>query len=279
MSETNKRGYLNEDFKFFHINDKRAMDFDSHFHDFHKLIICLAGSVTYIIEGKTYQLKPWDILLVPMNKIHHSKTDSINAYERIVLFVDTYFLENSADSADLSECFKLAERGERHLFRAEGDMRREIAHALTGIESSLHSRDFGSQFLAKTYFFRLMIFINRLVLDEKSIGSALVLDKKLDEIIAYINSHFCEDITIDRLSKKFFISKSYLMHRFKSVTGGSVHSYIIQKRLAAALSMLRDGVPVSVAAAECGFGDYTCFYRSFRKAYGFSPGEAQTRNQ
>ncbi len=278
MSETNKRGYLNEEFKFFHIHDKRAMDFDSHFHDFHKLIICLAGSVTYIIEGKTYKLRPWDILLVPMNKIHHSKTDSVSAYERSVLFIDSFFLEKCGESADLSGCFVLAEREEKHLFHADGDIRREIAHALTGIESSLHSKDFGADFLAKTYFFRLMIFINRLVLDENSMGSALVLDKKLDEVIAYINAHFCEDITIDFLSKKFFISKSYLMHRFKSVTGGSVHSYIIQKRLAAALSMLRDGVPVSVAACECGFGDYTCFYRSFRKAYGFSPGEAQTKN-
>ena len=49
---TAKRGYLNEDYKLFHIYDKRSMDFDSHSHDFHKLIICLSGSANYTIEGK-----------------------------------------------------------------------------------------------------------------------------------------------------------------------------------------------------------------------------------
>ena len=69
------------------------------------------------------------------------------------------------------------------------------------------------------------------------------------------------------------------MHKFKAVTGGSVYGYINQKRLTSALAMLRKGASASDAAKECGFSDYTVFYRSFKKMYGFSPGEVISGKQ
>jgi quercetin dioxygenase-like cupin family protein len=63
-SDKVKRGYLNEDFHFFRLKDQKKNEFEYHYHDFNKIIIFLSGEVTYLIEGKSYILKPWDILLV-----------------------------------------------------------------------------------------------------------------------------------------------------------------------------------------------------------------------
>lgn len=279
MSPENKRGYLNEDFKLFHIYDKRSMDFDSHTHDFHKLIICLGGSVTYIIEGKTYTLSPWDILLVPKNKIHHSKTDSLRAYERIVLFIDDLYLDSCDSQKTLSEGFRQVETCGKCMFHADTARRKDILSSVETLERTAKEKDeHGSRILARSSFQSLMIYINRLVLDDGGLEGS-VTDTKLDGIISYINEHYNEPLSIDTLAQRFYISRSYLMHKFKNVTGGSVHSYITQKRLSSALALLRAGHSAQEAAQSCGFSDYTVFYKSFKKMYGFSPGETMSKSR
>ena len=62
-SEVGKRGYLNEGFRLFHLKDSRAPKLDYHYHEFDKLILLLGGKVTYVVEGVTYFLQPWDVLL------------------------------------------------------------------------------------------------------------------------------------------------------------------------------------------------------------------------
>ena len=49
-----KRGYLNEDFRLFHLKDSRAQKVDYHYHEFDKLILLLGGKAAYLVEGVTY---------------------------------------------------------------------------------------------------------------------------------------------------------------------------------------------------------------------------------
>ena len=59
-----KRGYLNSEFRLFHLTDKESGEIKTHYHDFDKITIFLKGRVSYMIEGRTYDLKPYDIVLV-----------------------------------------------------------------------------------------------------------------------------------------------------------------------------------------------------------------------
>lgn len=268
-----KRGYLYEDFKLFHINDRRSMDFDSHTHDFHKIILCLAGSVTYVIEGKNYILSPWDILLVPRGTIHLSKTDSQTAYERMVLFIDDSFLEKADESGFLSGCFRIASEEGKCLYSVKSEMRKTMMSAVSELEEASKSTEDGSELLKRSCFLSLMVYINRLS-NDNNIVKGIISDEKIDKVIEYLNECYDKDITVDSIAERFHISRSYLMHRFKDVTGGSVHSFILQKRLNAALSMMREGTPAMEAALVCGFSDYTVFYKAFKKMFGYSPADA-----
>ena len=77
-----KRGYLNQNFLFFHLKDRKEEQYDYPYHEFNKMILLLSGKVTYMIEGKTYFLKPWDILLVNHHDIHRPVIDASEPYER-----------------------------------------------------------------------------------------------------------------------------------------------------------------------------------------------------
>ena len=65
-----KRGYLNESFRLFHLADNRHEDIPYHYHSFHKIIILLAGRAGYAIEGERYDLRPGDFVLVGRGSIH-----------------------------------------------------------------------------------------------------------------------------------------------------------------------------------------------------------------
>ena len=68
--ESVKTGYLNESFRLFHLRDQVSREFSFHYHDFYKIVVFLEGKADYHIEGRTYPLAPWDILLVDRYAIH-----------------------------------------------------------------------------------------------------------------------------------------------------------------------------------------------------------------
>ena len=95
--EINKRGYLKEDFRLFHLKDSRAQKVDYHYHAFDKLILLLGGKVTYVVEGVTYFLQPWDLLLVGHDLIHRPIIDPAEPYERVVIWLGREWLERRSD--------------------------------------------------------------------------------------------------------------------------------------------------------------------------------------
>ena len=95
--EINKRGYLKEDFRLFHLKDSRAQKVDYHYHAFDKLILLLRGKVTYVVEGVTYFLQPWDLLLVGHDLIHRPIIDPAEPYERVVIWLGREWLGRRSD--------------------------------------------------------------------------------------------------------------------------------------------------------------------------------------
>ena len=91
MDSYEKRGYLNSDFRLFHLIDTKKQDFEYHYHDFDKIIIFIRGNVTYKIEGCTYKLEPYDIILVGHNDIHKPDIDPTVPYERIIVYLSPAF--------------------------------------------------------------------------------------------------------------------------------------------------------------------------------------------
>ena len=144
------------------------------------------------------------------------------------------------------------------------------------LEEALHSREFGASRLADTLCQQLLIDVNRDILASRTAAEAsdsYRVDPKMEEILRYIVHHLDEDLSVDMLAKRFYLSRYYLMHRFKTVTGYTVHQYISQKRLLLAGEMIRQGVPVMKAAEQAGFGEYSTFLRAFQNTFHMSPRE------
>ncbi|OOM07354.1 AraC family transcriptional regulator [Clostridium saccharobutylicum] len=273
-----KSGYLNNDFQLFHIRDKKNQEFEFHYHEFNKIIIFLSGKVTYLIEGKAYFLKPWDILLVNNHNVHKPVIDPSETYERIVIWANSDFIKkHNYENCDLSTCFKLANEKSFNLVRLEAKFQNKIKAIIEMLESSLDSSDFGSKLLSNSLFIQLLVYLNRVHLGNMYIDDkeSLKYDKQIEEILKYINNNLCNKLSLELLSQKFYISKYYLMHKFKKETGYTLHNYVLQKRLLIAKELIKDGSPIIKACSNCGFNDYSNFLRSFKKMFGKSPKDFQ----
>ena len=263
-----KTGYLKEDFRLFHINDRTDREFEWHYHDFHKIIVFVSGKVTYHIEGKAYQLKPQDILLVSQGAIHKPEIDPSIPYERYI-----FWIRDDLSSSELNTCFQKANDRSFNLIRLDSVLQEKLKDLLPEIEHSLRDTQFGDSILSKALFAQFMVYINRIFLksstapDQKSYSS----DSQVEQLLKYINPNLSENLSIDHLAERFFFSKYHMMRKFKKETGYTIHNYIISKRLLHARSLIAQGTPVMKAAMQSGFQDYTAFVRAYKKQFGTVP--------
>lgn len=99
----------------------------------------------------------------------------------------------------------------------------------------------------------------------------------IPQVIRYITEHFSEPLTLEDIAAEFFVSKSYLNRHFKAYTNSTVYAYIMALRLTHARRMLREGIPAVEAGRECGFSDYSTFYKAFKTQTGLSPQQFKSR--
>lgn len=272
--EKQKRGYLNEDFLYFKLKDQKKNEFEFHYHEFNKIIIFLSGDVTYIIEGKSYTLKPWDILLVGKYDIHQPIISSDTPYERIILWLNPNFLDaHKKNNCDLQNCFTLATERKMNMIRLSKKDIPSIKQTLDDLEEAVNDNSFGSEILKNALFIQLMVKINRLFfgMDIQKKLEDVRYDPRIEDIIVYINNNLDNDLSVDYLSSKFYLNKYYLMHLFKQETGYTLYNYIQKKRIIKASDYIKSGMQTGEVCSLCGFGDYSTFVRAFKKEFKLSP--------
>ncbi len=268
-----KTGYLNKHYKFFHLKDSDSRKFDYHYHDFDKIIYILNGRADYMIEGKKYLLEPHDFIFVNRNEIHKPIVDFSVPYERMILYIDHSFIERYAkDDYDLSECFGRTFKEKTNVVRFPAVVTRELYETLRRMEENDKASGYAGELYGELLFLEFMVQMNRACLEnEFAYHHTAKYNKKIIDIIQYINENLSDELSIDDLSDKFYMSKYHMMRQFKEETGYSIHQYTLEKRIVTARSMLLNGVPATVAAMECGFKDYSTFARAFKKKLGSMP--------
>ena len=267
---TEKTGYLEQDFRLFHIKDQTKREFSYHYHDFHKVIIFLSGKAAYHIEGKSYYLKPWDILLVNRHAIHKPEIDFSVPYERFVLWI-----RDDIKSTELLRCFQKAIDRSYNLIRLDSDTQEKLKQLLYELEAALKDEKFGSDLLGSALFTQFMVYVNRIFLEKQYIYDAhsYSSDSQIEELLRYINHNLTEDLSIETLARKYYLSKYHMMRKFKEETGYTIHNYIISKRLLLARTKISEGTPILKASQLSGFSDYTTFSRAYKKQFGTAPSQ------
>lgn len=96
-----------------------------------------------------------------------------------------------------------------------------------------------------------------------------------DEIIEYVSLHYAEIRDLSFINKEFHYSTVHANALFKARMEVPLWRYILHIRLDRACDLLLSGTKAETVATACGFGDYSTFYRIFKKSYGITPSECR----
>jgi len=261
-------------YEIFHYQDPHSSDVDMHHHDFYEIYFFLSGRVEYRVEGRIYHLQPGDLLLINPMELHQLIAEpGDTTYERFILWIEKEYLESlSTDTVSLTRCFDNAQPGHSNLLRPGHSKRADIAQQFQEIVRESYGTDYGSALYAQSALLRLMVELNRMAV---KMGREVVHHEEssplISNVLLYIADHYHEPLSLELLARTFYVSKYHLSHEFSRIVGTSVYRYIVLKRLVIARQMLSSGISPGTVAVNCGFGDYSNFYRAFKSQYGISP--------
>lgn len=247
-------------------NKPLASDFKMHTHESYEIYYFENGSGIYMVEGTHYPLESGDILIIRPAEFHYIDLTDGKPYVRLKIHFKADLLAGIDPEGKLLAPFNNRKLGTFNRYREvdfKSDTYKVFIKNLTSDSPDKHLQTITN----------LLPLLNEIAIAFESLDETET-QKTLDSrIIDYINRHITENLTLDSICERFFISKPHLCRVFKKATASTVGDYITVKRLVNARQLILSGMPPTKVYLQCGFKDYSVFYRAYKKKYGTSPGK------
>lgn len=248
-----------------------------HTHQQYEIYVFLDGKCTFQIENLFYDLQPGDILLINGKDIHKAFVDvNYHTYKRTVVEFTKEFIEPLLDVLNMPQMLDLFDAPHGHLFRIKDEETRTHIFQLL---DEMHELIVGKKSAYVDQ--QLKLILAQLLMKFESKVTAylpndIYSDDKIlivEEIYRYISAHYAEDLSLDNIADELNLSKSYLSHLFKEITGTTIMNFLMGYRLTQAQYSLkvRKDLNISEIAGLTGFESNAHFSRFFKKHIGVSP--------
>ena len=234
---------------------------EPHIHDMCELLYLKKGNPRYFVEGKDYKLSKNTLIISRPGDRHRIYFDEPSVYERYNILYDEKKLPegimekipkgidiiNFDSTSIVNELFKKTDYYAEHF---EGS---ELSRVLCSLTEEI--------------FYNAVIFAKDMPLQVGSASSNRLVATAID----YINENLTTVSGLDEICDMLYITKSHLHHLFIKHLQISPKKYILMKKLDKARKAIRSGKrPVDIYI-DCGFSDYSTFYRDYKNVFGHSP--------
>lgn len=250
------------------LNESMGYDFNSHLHKCYEIIRIIDGELLYTVEGREYTLSGGDLIFTAPDELHSFSFPTQCTYRREFIHIYPGFIK---DYPEICDMLKMRRMGECNAIPAETVKKYGIAEIFNGIYEYCEKPVPETDFMVLTYALQLLVKINQIVKTGSLIYGSSISGKKSGLICDYIDRHYMEKTDLDTISAELFLSPSYVSRVFKKETGMTVKAYINLRRITQAKNLIIEGEKATCVFRECGFSDYSTFYRAFVKYAGMTP--------
>ena len=237
-----------------------------HSHTFYEILCCQSGNLDYLVGTQRYRLQRGDIVIVPPGVSHRPLfLDQLTEpYRRMVLWVSCSFI------ASFTRLFPpLQTRPTHYLMRTAGTQWEMLDQYFRAAVQEAERKELGWEAAVVVQAELLCIAMSRAAAHLPPPQSEQ--RELLDEIMLYIEHHMAEKLSLEQMAQRFHVSESTISQLFRKRMDVSFYHFVTQRRLIAAKNLIQTGATLEQTAAEVGFGDYSNFYRAFRREYGITP--------
>lgn len=266
---------LSKNFEIYYYEDNTLKQVKDHIHNYYEFYFFLEGDVSMIIEDVAHPVKTGDIILIPPNVRHHVLIHSHKVpYRRFVFWISKDFCNELLQlSPDYVFLMQHAFVKKEYIFHNDVIAFNRIQSKVFSLIEEMHGDRFGRDARITLCVQDLILHLNRIVYEKNNTKTASDEESLYQGLLNFIDEHLDENLTLDRLAVEFYVSKFHISHVFKNNMGISLHQYITKKRLYACKDAICSTMSISEAYLMFGFGDYSSFFRAFKKEFGLSPRE------
>jgi AraC-like DNA-binding protein len=244
-----------------------------HKHDYLEIKYVLAGEAEYNIENKLYKVKKGDVIILNPGINHIERLIPEKDFSELVIGINNICIRNLDKglliSNDRYPVIKVKQ------FKEDFDV---------CIREILREQDLGLTgytLMLKILIMKLVVILLRefTFLEAVSDSNQLFFESNDRAVIVktineYINENYMKDISLDKISKKTYLSPIYISKEFKDETGESPINHLIKFRLCIAVKLMEDdSISIKNIANMVGYHDAYYFSKLFKKYYKMSPTE------
>lgn len=251
-----------------------------HFHTFYELCVMLESNTKHFLEGKPYSLQQFDIIGLRPNVLHMTQYPEGDPCKRLIIQFSLPPRVNGLGN-EYEQLLSIFHQ-EIPIFRFEPELQQKIYRKLNDIFLLAQKKDPMRNLIIHLKFieFLTLLYLNQQHNLYTNGAEMTPTEKKMYAVASYIHTHYTEELSLEMLAQKFFISSYYLSHQFKDVTGFTLTDYIQMTKVRNVQAMLiNTSIPITEAALNCGFNSFSQFNRVFRKHIGLSPSQYRKRHQ
>ncbi len=251
-------------------NEKNA--YPIHNHRYYEIFMLLSESATFYVEGRIYEMKRGDIILLNNIELHQIRFDEKCDFERIViLFTKDYIDAFVKEAPSLLHPFTDKMPGLSNFIPADLAEKEGITEYIYKIKE-LAKGKVKNELEIKCFLSLILSGAARAINKQGRSEIPYTDNALINEILTYINENICENLTLENLANKFFVSKYYLSHLFKTCTNFTLNNYVAHKKIIYADELIYSGKSAIDACFAVGFNNYSNFYRTYKKILGRTPG-------
>ena len=233
----------------------------SHFHEFYEVYYLESGERTYIINDMEYKVKPGSIVLLPPYTMHYSFGASGTPFCRLLI----YFKKDAIDENIYNHLLHT-----QGVFSLKSGQQTSMLHML--LNDVLSECSSQNQMYQEVCACSSLALAMVMILRNGNRNEVHVKEDKINQILRYLADHYMDDVTLDKVCEKFFISKYFLCRQFKKYTKSTVVEYLNSIRILNAQRLfMESNMNLSNIASAVGFNSLGNFERTFKRITGTTP--------
>lgn len=263
-----------------------AFPLDFHTHQEYEIFLFHSGNCRFLVGNQIYYLNPGDLLMMDGMTVHRAYIfGDDDKYERSTIHFDAEWIRPLLADLQVDHLLKFFTENRNGLIRTfEHSDLAIIENAFLTIQQlSELDHSYVNEAKRKIALTQLLLTIDSATVKVMDKGQTYQDDKtKIAEAVSdYIFQHYQEPMMIEDIALSLNLSKSYLSHVFKEITGYTIMHYLMSYRLSQARNNLLTDQSRSIKeiAFESGFESDAHFSRYFKQHVGMTPSQYRKNNQ